>query len=79
MIHLRADGIGYLLPFAREYHKLHRLSAAVHHIIEHIVLHRHHAKTKRHFMGTLDIVAKLREEHTRANDTEIGGKEHGAK
>ena len=79
MIHLRADGIGYLLPFAREYHKLHRLSAAVHHVVEHIVFHCHHAETKGHLVGTLDIVAKLREEHTGANDAEINGKEHAAK
>ena len=76
MVHFRADGIGYLLPFFREYHELYRLPSGVHHIVEHEVLECHHAEAEHHLMGPFDVVAELWEEHTRADDTEIDGNQH---
>ena len=76
MVHLRNDGIGYLLPFLGENKELHRLSSGIHHIVEGIVLHRHHTETEHHLMGPFESGTKLRIEHTRANDTEIGSNQY---
>ncbi len=46
MIHLRTDGIGYLLIFLAEYHELHTLSLGIHHIVEHQVLYHHRTETE---------------------------------
>ncbi len=78
VVHLRADGIGYLLPLLGEDHELYRLAAGVHHVVEHEVLEGHHAEAEHHLVGPLDVVAKLREEHTGADDAEVDGDEHGA-
>ena len=72
MPHLSTNSISYLLPFARENKELYRLSASIHHIVEYIVLHRHHTESEHHLMCSLYVCTKLREEHTRANDTEVG-------
>ena len=76
VVHLCADGIGNLLPLAREDKELHGLATGVHHIVEHIVLHRHYTEAKHHLMGTLQISTKLWEEHTGADDTEVGSDKH---
>ena len=72
MIHLGADSVGYLLPFAREYKELYRLPAGIHDIVEYVVLHGHHTETEHHLMSTLQIGAELWEEHTRTDNTEVG-------
>ena len=76
MVHLCADGIGNLLPLAREDKELHGLATGVHHIVEHIVLHRHYTEAEHHLMGTLQISTKLWEEHTGADDTEVDRNQH---
>ena len=76
MIHLRANSIGYLLPFLSEYHELYGLASCIHHIVERIVLHRHHTKAEHHLMSTLQIGAELWEEHTRADDAEVSSYQH---
>ena len=72
VIHLRTYGIGYLLPFAGEYHELYRLSAGIHNVVEGIVLHSHHAEAEHHLVGAFQIGAELGEEHTGTNDAEVG-------
>ena len=79
MLHLGADSIGHLLPFAREDKELYRLSASIHHIVKHIVLHCHHTETKHHLVGSLQVCTKLWEEHTRTDNTEVGCYEHRTK
>ena len=76
VVHLCADGIGYLLPLLAENHKLHRLPPSVHDVVERIVLHRHHTEAEHHLMGALHVGAKLREEHTGADDAEVGSYQH---
>ena len=78
MVHLRADGIGNLLPLLAEYHKLHGLAPHVHHVVQHVVLHGHDTKAKHHFVSALDVCAELWEEHTGTDDAEVGSEEHGA-
>src|SRR5574344_175045 len=48
MVHLCTDGIGYLLIFLAEYHKLYRLSAGVHHTVENVILYHHRSQTEHH-------------------------------
>ena len=76
MMHLRTNGVGYLLPLRTEDKELHRLSTGVHHIVECIVLHRHHTEAEHHLMGTFEISAELWEEHTGADNTEVGSQKN---
>ena len=46
MIHLHTDGIGYLLIFLAEYHKLHTFSLGIHHIVEYQVFYHHRTETE---------------------------------
>ena len=78
VVHLRTDGVGYLLPFLREDHKLYRLPPCIHHIVEGIVLHRHHTEAEHHLVGALQIGTKLWEEHTRTDDAEVGSYQYVA-
>ncbi len=46
MIHLHTDGIGYLLIFLAEYHKLYTFSLGIHHIVEYQVFYHHRTETE---------------------------------
>ena len=81
MIHLRADGIGYLLVFLAEYQELHTLSAGIHHIVKHQVLDENGAETEYYFSYGIDgFIARLVAEYEEgtAHDEEIHKDEHPA-
>ena len=78
VIHLCTNGVGYLLPLRGEDEELDRLSSGIHDVVQCIVLHSHHAEAEHDLVGTLHVGAKLWEEHTRANDTEVGSYQHVA-
>jgi len=78
MIHLRTNGIGYLLPFGREDEELHRLSLTVHDEVEHEVFDDHCAEAEHHHVSPLYHIAKLGNEQTGTNDNEVEESKHGA-
>ena len=78
MIHLRTDGIRYLLPFLGEDHKLHRLSLTVVDIVEHVVLYHHGTESEYHHIGTFQKGTELRDEETAADDDKVEEEQYGA-
>ena len=81
MVHLRADGVGYLLIFLAEYHELHTLSLGVHHIVEYQVLYHHRTETEYHLSNGVyrsKVGLRIEDEERTAHDEEIHKDEHPA-
>ena len=79
MIHLCADGIGYLLIFLAEYHELHTLSLGIHHIVEHQVLYHHGTETEYHLSDGIyrrEFRFRIEDEEGTAHDDEVHEDEH---
>ena len=76
VVHLGADGIGYLFVFLRENHELHGLSHGVVDVVEYEVLDDHGAESEGHLMDAVDAVAELRDEEAGSDDEEVDHDEH---
>ena len=81
MIHLHTDGIGYLLIFLAEYHKLHTLSLGIHHIVEYQVFYHHRTETEYYLsycINRSEIRFRIEDEERTAHDDEVHEDEHTA-
>ena len=79
MSHLCADGIGYLLVFLGENHKLYTLPPGVHHIVEDEILDDHRTQTEHDFAPHIDdSELGLSQKHGKrtADDEQIDEYEH---
>ena len=81
MVHLRTDGVGYLLIFLAEYHELYTLSLGIHHIVEHKVLYYHRTETEYYLsycINRSEIWFGIEDEERTAHDEEIHKDEHSS-
>ena len=81
MIHLHTDGIGYLLIFLAEYHKLHTFSLGIHHIVEYQVFYHHRTETEYYLSNGVyrsKVGLRIEDEERTAHDEEIYEDEHPA-
>ena len=81
MVHLRTDGVGYLLIFLAEYHELHTFSFGIHYIVEYQVLYHHRTETEYHLSNGVyrsKVRLRIEDEERTAYDEEIYEDEHPA-
>ena len=71
MFHFCAYLIGYLLPFLRKNHELHRLSFFVHDIVEHEIFDDHGTETEHNHLQPFQVGTKLWDEETAADDDKV--------